>query len=187
MDRNNATGSVKCWVELYADSMYTWALHKTGSKEVAEDLVQDTFLVAVQSFQKFEEKSNPKTWLFAILNNKISDHYRTKLRAGSVFLPETITDPFDDEGRWKSDEKPHTWPEEGTHLLDDGDFLRVLDLCMKGLPDTWYSVLQLKYLDENSGEQICQELGISPTNFWQLLHRAKLKLRKCLEENWFKT
>jgi RNA polymerase sigma-70 factor (ECF subfamily) len=35
-------------------------------------------------------------------------------------------------------------------------------------------------------EEICQELGISTTNYWQMMHRAKLQLRECIDENWFK-
>jgi DNA-directed RNA polymerase specialized sigma24 family protein len=61
-----------------------------------------------------------------------------------------------------------------------------LQLCMENLPALWFSAVQLKYLEGKKGELICQELQIAPTNFWQILHRAKLQLRKCLENNWFK-
>ena len=76
--------TVKCWVDLYSDKMYTWALHKTSSIEIAEDLVQDTFLAAFQSISKFEGKSEPKTWLFAILNNKIAEHFRKQFRNPTI-------------------------------------------------------------------------------------------------------
>ncbi len=92
-----------CWVQLYSDSLYSWALHKTSDKETAEDLVQETFLVAVKSFNKFKGDSNPKTWLFAILNNKINDHYRKSYRT-PIINNETILDRFfDDEDHWKKD------------------------------------------------------------------------------------
>lgn len=65
IDTSNSTATIKCLVEMYSDNMYSWALHKTSSKETAEDLVQETFLAAVQSFDKFKGDSNPKTWLFS--------------------------------------------------------------------------------------------------------------------------
>jgi RNA polymerase sigma-70 factor (TIGR02943 family) len=186
MDTTNVKDTIKCWVELYSDNLYSWALHKTSSKETAEDLVQETFMAAVQSFGKYEGKSNSKTWLFAILNNKINDHYRTSFRkpiqSDSAFL-QTF---FDSNDNWKSEETPKKWGYEEGNLFDDPDFQKALEYCMGKLPENWFSAVQLKYLEEKNGELICQELGISPTNFWQILHRAKLQLRKCLEINWFK-
>src|SRR5258708_34215440 len=83
-DIANPATIFKSWVQLYSDNMYSWAFYKTRSKETAEDLVQDSFLAAFQSFAAFEGKSNPKTWLFAILNNKISDDYRKNFRNRTV-------------------------------------------------------------------------------------------------------
>ena len=68
--------TIRSWVNVYSDKMYSWALYKTNSKETAEDLVQETFMIAFQSFDRFEGRSDPKTWLFGILNHKIADHFR---------------------------------------------------------------------------------------------------------------
>lgn len=174
------------WVDLYSDKLYSWAFHKTSSKEIAEDLVQETFLAALQSFENFEEKSQPSTWLFSILNHKINDHYRSAFRMPTVNDNAVLERFFDDTDTWKLTERPHEWNYSEDNLLDDTDFLSVLELCLKNLPDNWNSAVRLKFLEEKKGEIICQELGISSTNFWQILHRAKLQLRKCLEVNWFK-
>lgn len=187
MDTTNPAVTIKCWVELYSDSMYSWALHKTSHKETAEDLVQETFMAAVQSFDKFKAESHPKTWLFSILNHKIYDHYRRGFRQplaidGEAFL-ESL---FDRNDQWKPEQRPQPWPAETEHLLDNPDFQKILQACLGKLPDNWHSVIQLKFLEEKNGELICQELGITSTNFWQILHRAKLQLRKCIESNWFK-
>ena len=80
MNTANASATIKGYVELYSDSLYTWAFNKTSDKETAEDLVQETFLAAVQGFAKFESKREPKTWLISILRNKIADHYRKSYR-----------------------------------------------------------------------------------------------------------
>ena len=186
--------TVKRWVEMYSDKMYSWTFYKTNSKEIAEDLVQDTFLVAFQSISKFEGKSDPKTWLFAILNNKIAEHFRKIYR--NPILSENQANPnegesffdtlFDSNGEWQKEERPKEWQNTEAHLLDDVAFVKVLQACMDKLPANWNAVIQLKYLEEKKGDLICQELGIAPTNFWQILHRSKLQLRKCLENHWFK-
>ncbi len=189
----NARVEIKNWVTLYADSLYTWALHKTSSKETAEDLVQETFLAAVQFFERYKEKSTPKTWLFSILNNKISDYYRrkyknpatTELQQSDDAAEELFETLFERDGHWANSEKPLLWSEEPEHLLDNEEFCEILQQCLQKLPVHWRAAIQLKYLEEKNGESICQELAISPTNYWQVLHRAKLQLRKCLERNWF--
>ena len=194
LDISTLAFTVKRWVEMYSDKMYSWTFYKTNSKEIAEDLVQDTFLAAFQSISKFEGKSDPKTWLFAILNNKIAEHFRKIYR--NPILSENQANPnegesffdtlFDSNGEWQKEERPKEWQNTEAHLLDDVAFVKVLQACMDKLPANWNAVIQLKYLEEKKGDLICQELGIAPTNFWQILHRSKLQLRKCLENHWFK-
>ena len=93
---------------------------------------------------------------------------------------------FDDDGQWKKGQQPSEWQYETENILDDAEFNKVMQHCMGKLPANWFFAIQLKYLEEKKGTLICQELQIAPTNFWQILHRAKLQLRKCLEIHWFK-
>lgn len=192
MNLSSNEATLKSWVGLYSDKMYSWAFYKTGDKESSEDLVQDTFLSAFKSIGKFEGKSDPNTWLFAILNNKIAEHYRKIYRSpvltnSKTDFSEKIMDTFFDKNEhWLKEERPSNWLDEESHLLDNSDFKSVLEGCMKKLPANWHAALQLKYIEEKKGDIICQELGIAATNFWQILHRAKLQLRKCLDINWFK-
>ncbi|EOR95546.1 putative ECF-family RNA polymerase sigma factor [Arcticibacter svalbardensis MN12-7] len=184
--------SLERWVKLYTHYLYNWALFKTSDKQVAEDLLQDTFLAAYQQLTAFNGDSNPKTWLLAILNNKIKGYYRARCKDVGYNAHSKIEDGqmfakfFDDNDRWKKEEKPSFWKVDQTHLLDDPEFNKTLDSCMESLPEQWRFAMNLKYIEEKKGALICQELDISPTNFWQILHRAKLQLRKCLEMKWFK-
>jgi RNA polymerase sigma-70 factor (ECF subfamily) len=186
MDITDQKEAIKCWVELYSDNLYSWALYKTSSVEVAEDLVQDTFMAAVQSFTSFEGKSNPKTWLFSILNHKINDYHRRNFRKPTIYDNSILQVFFDSNDQWKAEERPETWSDEPENLLDDSEFHKIFEYCLGKLPDHWFSAIQLKYMEEKNGDLICQELEITPTNFWQILHRTKLQLRRCLELNWFK-
>lgn len=180
------------WVEEYSDGLFTWALHKTSNKEIAEDLVQETFAAAFQALDKFEGKSSYRTWLYGILNHKILDHYRSQYRQSNGVKKTDRTESqdirnsiFEQDGHWKSDFVPQDWQNSEDHILDNPEFNARLAQCMDELPQNWRASMQLKYLEEKNGETICQELNITSTNFWQMLHRSKLQLRRCLEMNWF--
>lgn len=177
---NQKIAEVKKWVQLYSDTLFTWAYHKTSDKAVAEDLVQDTFLAALESFEKFQGKSSHKTWLFGILNHKIVDYYR-KLPT----LETNVGDFFVLDGHWDSKQAPKPFVEGETELLDDENFRIILFACLKKLPQKFYMCVASAYLEEKDSTEICQELEISATNYWQILHRAKLQLRKCIEFNGF--
>lgn len=182
----NTNATIKYWVELYSDQLYTWAYYKTSDKETAEDLVQETFLAAVHSFQKFERKSEPKTWLVSILKNKIADHYRIAYRNNASNIV-SLSQFFDNNEDWIAEQRPQQWKvEDEQHLLDNIDFNRTLSHCLEELPVHWKASILLKFIEEKDTNEICQELEITPTNYWQIMHRAKLQLRKCLELNWFK-
>lgn len=175
---------LKSWVNLYSDSLYSFAFYKVNDKETAEDLVQETFLAVLNSFNKYEGKSEPKTWLFAILKNKIADHYRKSFRK-SEKTTVSFDNFFDENGDWIAEQRPQIWKTEDENLLDNPNFKKTLTNCLDKLPQQWNAAIVLKFLEEKESNEICQELSVSPTNFWQIIHRAKLQLRKCLELNWF--
>lgn len=184
--------NVASWVHLHSDELYSWACHKTNDEAVAQDLVQDTFLSAFQAYDSFQEKSHPKTWLFSILNNKITDYYRKSARSAVRLdsddekrAAELSDSTFDANGMWKDRSIHSIWDTE-PNLLDNNDFQVVLTKCMDDLPATWRLMMSAKYLLEKDSKEICQELDITPSNYWQVLHRAKLMLKKCIELHWFK-
>lgn len=174
------------WVDAHTDELFAWALYKVSDVELAKDLVQDTFLAAAEKFGTYQGNSSPKTWLFGILNHKIIDVYRRKVKH-PVNVPDiSALNAFDETGHWNKDKAPTDWHDEETHLLDKQEFQAVLQKCLNALPEKWHIAVKLKYLLDKKGEEICQELDISPTNFWQIVHRAKLQLRECVDTNWFK-
>ena len=181
---NGSSTVIKKWVELYTAQLLSWAYYKVSDKQLAEDLVQDTFLAAFQSFDKFRKDSEPQTWLLAILNNKITDHYRRQARSAIISINHKNDIFFDEHGEWREASEPQPW-NTGSHLLDDHEFLKILRSCMNKLSPAWLLAMNLKYLEQKNGKEICQELGITSSNFWQILCRAKLQVRACIEKNWF--
>jgi len=187
MNQKTLTDNIAIWVENYTHELYSWALHKVSDSEIAADLVQDTFLSVAEKIDSFKNESSPKTWLFSILNHKIIDHYRKKVRQPVQLESQSFLLFFSEEGDWRENRKPKNWHEQDNdpNLLDDHEFQNVLEKCLDALPDQWGICVKLKYLSEKRGDEICKELDISSSNYWQIIHRAKLQLRECVEKNWF--
>ena len=188
--KENSKSVLEQWVNQFSDELYSWAFFKTSSKEVAEDLVQDTFLAAFHNIDSFQGKSQPKTWLFSILNNKVIDYYRLTARTTKKNFSLTensgyeISDGlFNKYGCWKTNDINAVWEQE-EELLDNPDFNSVMEACMEDLPQKWKLAVTSKYLSEKKTETICQELEITASNYWQIVHRSKLLLKKCLELKW---
>ncbi len=173
------------WVENYTEGLHSWAFHKVSDGDLAKDLVQDTFLAAAEKIESFKGDSSPKTWLYSILNHKIIDHYRKKVNQPVRMDNQSLGTFFDKNGSWIKEKRPNSWHEDESHLLDDLDFRGVLEKCLEALPEKWSTGVKLKYLMSKKGEEICQEMGIAPTNLWQIIHRAKVQLRDCIESAWF--
>jgi RNA polymerase sigma-70 factor (ECF subfamily) len=188
--KENSKSVLEQWVNQFSDELYSWAFFKTSSKEIAEDLVQDTFLAAFHKIDSFEGKSQPKTWLFSILNNKVIDYYRLSARTTKKNFSLTENSGFElsdglfnSYGCWKSNDISTVWDQE-EELLDNPDFNVIMEECMNDLPQKWKLAVTSKYLSEKKTEAICQELEITTSNYWQIVHRSKLLLKKCLELKW---
>jgi RNA polymerase sigma-70 factor (ECF subfamily) len=183
---DTVTSEISSWVKLYTNEMYHYTVLKVTNKETAEDIVQNTFLAAIESYPKFKHQSNSKTWLYAILKNKIADYLRHKYKESSTIQPmDPLNICFDENGTWRDCHRPIDWHNE-EQLLDNPQFNSILKNCFENLPQKWSSAVQLKYFYEHNSKVICNDLNITPANFWQMIHRAKVMLRFCLETNWFK-
>jgi RNA polymerase sigma-70 factor (ECF subfamily) len=159
-------------------------------RDQAEDVVQETLLAALSALGNFAGKSSVKTWLTGILKHKIVDAIRRKSRepAASTFAQEADIDDldvfFDENNRDHWETKPAEWrnPERD---LEQRQFLDMVDFCLEKLPPNTARVFMLREVMELESDEICQELKITTTNLWVILYRARMLLRKCLEQNWF--
>ena len=179
----------KRWVEQYANQLFKFAVSRIGNSELAKDLVQDTFLSALKNADGFRGDISEKNWLYTILKNKIIDHYKSKARAITSSLNEQLekmNDYFDEEGNWHSMAKPTHWLVNDLQNIETKEFYGILDSCKKKLNELQHMVFTMKFMDDMNSDNICKELNISSSNYWVLMHRAKLQMRACLEKNWFK-
>ena len=173
--------------------LYSYALARLRVPSAAEELVQETFLAAVEGQASFKGESKLRTWLTGILKHKIMDWHRgesrnparpsARLLADSEDSYEDTCDAlFDSAGNWVT--PPSEWlnPEQA---LDQRRFWETIERGMARLPSTTARAFYLREFEGSSTEDICAELGITQSNCWVMLHRARLSLRQYLDENWF--
>ena len=174
------------WTKNYADYLYSYAVYRVDDAEQARDLVQETFLSALERMEKFEGRSSEKTWLTSILKNKIFDIYRSRSSGlKNMALCEAYPQFFNDEGgHWKVEFKPKEFTVQDKDALESKEFNQVLQQCLKKLPTLWMDAFRLKFLDFEDPKDICKELNISSGNYWVIIHRAKVNLRACLQKHW---
>ena len=165
-----------------------FAVLQVGRREVAEDLVQEVMLAAMKGAAGFSGRASVRTWLTAILLNKVADHRRQAGREVSLEAQQealgadSIEAMFRANGSYAS--MPQEWrnPEES---LTDKRFSDALEACLGRLSELGRQVFLLRELMGLSIEEICKELGLTATNCSVLLHRGHMRLRGCLEDGWF--
>ena len=174
-------------VDQHGDFLFRYAMLRIGRREIAEDLVQETFLAAIQSHHQFQNRSSIRTWLTGILKNKVVDHLRCTTRDNSLqeILADTQTRTFSKWGLWK--QWIHRWEESPETLLEQKAFIVSLEKCLRRLPHRIRNVFTLKVLDDLSVHEIRESLGITEQNIWVTVYRARVQLRECLDINWFRT
>jgi len=159
---------------------------------LAEDVVQDALMGAMANAEGFSGRSALKTWVFAILRNKIIDQIRVKGRTTNVSalssdeasLDEAFESLFKSNAHWTPQSRPKNWgdPEES---LRQQRFWDVFDACLKHLPENTARVFMMREFLEFETAEVCLELAITTSNCNVILHRARNGLRRCLEGNWF--
>lgn len=184
------------WIERYSDYLYSFAYARLRKEEVAEDLVQDTFFSALRARDTFLHNASEKTWLVSILKRKIIDYYRKKSTQNELNIfdkpvqgSDGTRDHFFEDtvhsGHWTDASAPKEWEKDFETSVESDEFYDILKQCMTKLPEKTAAAFTMKNMDGLDTEEICKELGITPSNYWVMMHRAKLMLRECMEKNWF--
>jgi len=183
---NDSNITPEQWVDLYGNYLYRYALFRVPDAETAQELVQEAFVAAVAAYKRFKGQSTLKTWLVAILKRKIVDYYRRQNTREKVTAPEQIantTEPyFDETGHWQM--TPNEWQFNPGAAYEQKEFMDVLYACLSKLPDRLSEIFMLREFEELNTEAICQQMMITEANSWVMLYRARMQLRKCLEDNW---
>lgn len=175
------------WVDRHGDALFWYAMLRVRESELAEEVVQETFLAALSAQKSFRTDSSERTWLIGILKHKIVDHFRRDSRRSgreeAASSLDILGEEFDDSGLWRS--RPGPWPHGGQEEIEQGEFREALWHCLGELPRRMAHCFVLRELEAMETKEICKVLDTSATNVWVTLHRARMGLRRCLEERWF--
>jgi len=174
------------WVDRYGDTLYRYTLVRVRDATAAEEIVQSTFVAALEASKSYKGRSSEKSWLFGILKHKIFDHFRRTKRYRSFdLLPEDDPDPlaYHPNGQWK--QAPRDWKLDPEKAAENTQLIATLNGCMTRLSGKFRQVFVLKEIEGLSSREICNELNMKPTNLWVIMHRARNQLKKCLDVHWF--
>lgn len=163
--------------------MIRFARLQLRDDHLAEDVVQEAIAAALKP-GAFEQRSQLKTWVFAILRNKIVDVIRERSRhpVDTYSEDEELDEQFKPNGHWRRDQRPANWRSPEVSFANE-QFWVIFEACLNDLPENPARVFMMReHLGLKVGE-ICTELSISESNCWVLMHRARMRLRKCLEKN----
>lgn len=154
--------------------MLKFAMLRLRDEEMAEDAVQDALIGALKNAGSFDQRSALKTWVFAILKNKISDMFRRDQRAIEINRQLMNTE----------DEMPpaRSQPMES---IKNAQFWNIFNGCMSGLPKNQARLFKMRELQDLNSAEIRETMNITTSNLHVMLYRARLRLRRCLEHNWF--
>lgn len=170
--------------------MIRFATLQLSDASLAEDAVQEAFVGALRGAGTFQGRAAYRSWVFAILRHKIADQLRAQLRyalppTADATEPDPVADNmFESDGHWADDAAPSSWGDPHA-ALQDAQFWRVFEACLDHLPGQQARLFMMREFVELDSHEICSAAGVTTSNLNVCLHRARLRLRSCLEQHWF--
>lgn len=174
------------WIDLYSDYLFNYTISRVSDREVAQDLVQDTFLAGLKSMKNFKGEASERTWLISILKRKIIDYYRKiNSNKGQAEVRMNYKSGDENEGDWLEERVGDPFDKTAQDTLENEELGNAIYNCLEKLPKKQAEVFKMKTILGHDTEAICNELNITPSNLWVIIHRARTALAECLKENWF--
>lgn len=173
------------WIDLYADYLFNYTVTRVSDREIAQDLVQDTFLAGLKSMKNFKGEASERTWLISILKRKIIDHYR-KINSNKGKAEVRIQyNDAESEGDWLEERVADPFDKTAEDSMQNSELGDAIHNCLNKLPKKQANVFKMKTVLNYETEVICNELNITASNLWVIIHRARTAMADCLKENWF--
>ena len=174
------------WVDAYADYLFNYAVSRVSDAEIAKDLVQETFVAGLNSAKNYKGDAAERTWLIAILKRKVIDHYRKiNSKKGKAEVRMSYASTSEEEGDWLEERVADPFTKGGDETIENRELGLAIHDCLAKLPKKQSLVFTKKTIQGMSTEDICNELGINPSNLWVMIHRARTALMGCMNENWY--
>ncbi|MCB4799198.1 sigma-70 family RNA polymerase sigma factor [Neotamlana laminarinivorans] len=173
------------WIELYSDYLFNYTISRVNDREMAQDLVSETFLAGLKSMKNFKGDASERTWLISILKRKIIDYYRKiNSNKGKAEVRIGYNDDAESEGDWLEERVADPFDKTAEDTLQNEELGDAIHNCLSKLPQKQADVFKMKTILNYETEVICNELNITASNLWVIVHRARTAMADCLEKNW---
>jgi len=192
------SGDERTFMELvttYGPSMLRVALLYVKTRAVAEEVVQDAWLGVLAGIERFEGRSSLKTWIFRILTNTAKSRGEregrsipfSSLAPADLESGEPSVEPdrfLPDGERWANHwaSSPRRFDELPEGKLLSRETMAVVQQAVESLPESQRAVITMRDIAGFGSEDVCDALGISEVNQRVLLHRARTRVRRALED-----
>ena len=174
------------WVKLYSDYLFNYTITRVNDREIAQDLISETFLAGLKSMANFKGEASERTWLISILKRKIIDHYRKiNSNKGKAEVRMGYLNSEDAEGDWLEERVADPFDKTAEDTLENSELGDAIYDCIDKLPEKQADVFKMKTILGYDTETICNELEITASNLWVIIHRARVSMASCLQNNWF--
>lgn len=173
------------WISSYSDYLFNYTITRVNDREIAKDLVQDTFVAALKSMKNFKGEASERTWLISILKRKIIDHYR-KINSKKGKAEVRMTYTYDEtEGDWLEERVADPFDKTAQDTIENAELGDAIYRCISKLPNKQAQVFKMKTILNYETEAICNELNITASNLWVIIHRARTALAECMQKTWY--
>lgn len=173
------------WVDKYSDYLFNYTIVRVNDRELANDIISETFLAGLKSMKNFKGEATERTWLISILKRKIIDYYRKiNSNKGKAEVRIKYSD-VDNEGDWLEEQAPDRFDLNAEDQMENEELGLAIIECMNQLTEKQARIFKMKTIEGVDTETICNEFDITPSNLWVIIHRARVTLAECLEKNWF--
>ena len=174
------------WISLYSDYLFNFTISRVNDRDLAKDLVQDTFFAGLKSMKNFKGEASERTWLVSILKRKIIDHYRKiNSKKGKAEVRMSYNSDSESEGDWLEERVADPFDKTAEDTLENEELGNAIYNCLDKLPLKQAEVFRKKTIEGLDTETICNELNITASNLWVIIHRARTAMAACMEKNWF--
>lgn len=187
-NHNSMTDTLHRQLEAMRPALLRFAILQLRNETAAEDVVQDALIAVLEKPDSFSGQSSLRTYVTGILKHKIIDAMRASKRTQQFIVQDDQSEEDVIDALFKEDGHTHEMPRNWGNpdaTLEQKDFFRVLEICLEKLPANTARIFMMREWLELETEEICKELGISTSNAWVMLYRARIRLRECLDLSWF--
>lgn len=174
------------WIDLYSDYLFNYTISRVNDRDLSKDLVQDTFFAGLKSMKNFKGEASERTWLISILKRKIIDHYRKiNSKKGKAEVRMSYNSDTETEGDWLEERVADPFDKNAESVIENEELGEAIYSCLGKLPTKQATIFKMKTIEGIDTETICNELNITASNLWVIIHRARTAMASCMEKNWF--